>query len=137
MMITMLAGKIQRVKVTDADLDSDGSITIDEKLMEMAGIGKYQQVQIVNITTGTRFETYALPGKKASGVIQTNGACAHMAKPGDIIKIMTYASVPAAAAANWQPQEVSTDEKNNRPVHSIDQGAAKFLDARRRRAGAA
>ncbi len=136
MMITMLSGKIQRVKVTDTDSDIDGGITIDEKLMEMAGIGKYQEVQVINITTGAHFTTYALPGKKASGVIQTNGGCSHMAKSGDVIQILTYASVPAAAAGNWIPQEVPTDEKN-RPIHSIDQGAAKFLDARRRRAGAA
>ncbi len=136
MMISMLSGKIHRVKVTDADLDYEGSITIDEKLMEMAGVGKYQQVQVVNVTNGNRFETYALPGKKASGVIQTNGACAHLAKPGDIVIIMTFASVPAAAAANWQPQEVQVDEKN-RPIHSIDKQAESFLDARRRRKGAA
>jgi aspartate 1-decarboxylase len=133
MMITMLSGKIHRVKVTAADIDYEGSITIDEKLMEMAGIHANQQVQVVNVTNGNRFETYAIPGKKASGVIQTNGACAHLAKPGDIVILLTYASIPAAMATQWQPQVVQVDEKN-RPIHSIDKEAEKFLDARRRRA---
>lgn len=133
MMINMLSAKIHRVKVTNADLDYEGSITIDEKLMEMASISHYQQVQVVNVTNGNRFETYAIPGKKASGVIQTNGACAHLAKPGDVLIIMSYASIPAALASSWQPQVVAVDDKN-RPIHSIDKDAAKFLDARRRKA---
>jgi aspartate 1-decarboxylase len=136
MMISMLSGKIHRAKVTDTDVDYEGSITIDEKLMEMAGISQYQQVQVVNVTNGNRFETYAIPGKKASGTIQLNGGTAHLGKEDDVLIIMTYASVPAATAANWAPQTVLVDEKN-RPIHSIDKDAESFLDARRRRKGAA
>ncbi len=132
MMINVLSGKIHRATVTESDVNYEGSISVDEKLLEMAGINQYQQVQVVNVTTGARFETYALPAKKASGTIQTNGGCAHLAKPGDIVIIMTYASIPAAMVGNWQPQNVPVDSKN-RPVHSIDKEAESFLDARRRR----
>lgn len=136
MMINVLSGKIHRATVTDADIDYEGSITIDEKLMEMAGILPNQQVQVVNVSNGERFETYAIPGKKASGTIQTNGACTFKAKSGDIVIIMTYASIPAAMGASWVPQVVQVDSKN-RPIHSIDKDAESFLDARRRRKGAA
>ena len=136
MMITMLSGKIQKVKVTDTNSNFEGSIAIDEKLMEMAGISQYQQVQVVNVSTGSRFETFAVPAKKASGTIQLNGGVANLGKEDDVLIITTYASVPAATAANWAPQAVTVDEKN-RPVHSIDTEAESFLDARRRRKGAA
>lgn len=136
MMITMLSGKIQKVKVTDTNSNSEAGISIDEKLLEMAGISQFQQVQVINVSTGQRFETYALPAKKASGTIQLNGGCATFGKEDDTLMITTYASVPAATAANWAPQTVTVDEKN-RPIHSIDKEAESFLDARRRRKGAA
>ena len=136
MMITMLSGKIQKVKVTDTNSNFEGSIAIDEKLMEMAGISQYQQVQVVNVSTGSRFGTFAEPAKRASGTSQLNGGIANLGKEDDMLIITTYASVPAATAANWAPQAVTVDEKN-RPVHSIDKEAESFLDARRRRKGAA
>ena len=136
MMINVLSGKIHRATVTEADIDYEGSISIDEKLMEMAGIVPNQQVQVVNVSNGERFETYAIPAKKSSGTIQTNGACTFKAKAGDTVIIMTYASIPAAMGATWVPQVVQVDNKN-RPIHSIDKDAESFLDARRRRKGAA
>lgn len=93
MNLTMLKGKIHRATVVQAELDYVGSITIDEALMEAAGICEYEQVQIVDIENGNRFETYAIAGEKNSGMICLNGAAARMVQVGDKIIIMTYASM--------------------------------------------
>ena len=86
MLVTMLAAKIHRATVTDANLNYAGSITIDEKLLEAAGIREFQQVEVVNINNGARFATYTMKG--SDGVVCLNGAAARLAQPGDLLIIM-------------------------------------------------
>lgn len=112
MNITMLKGKIHRATVSEARLDYVGSITVDEALMEAAEIREYEQVQIVDIDNGQRFETYVIAGEKGSGLICLNGAAARMVSTGDKIIIMCYALMsPDEIAAN-PPKVVFVDDKN-------------------------
>ncbi|MBP3589908.1 MAG: aspartate 1-decarboxylase, partial [Muribaculaceae bacterium] len=90
MLIEMMTSKIHRVKVTEANLNYIGSITVDQDLLDAAGILEGQRVWIVNNNNGERFDTYTISGKRGSGVICLNGAAARKAQPGDIIIIMTY-----------------------------------------------
>lgn len=108
----MMKSKIHRATVTDSNLHYEGSITIDEKLMEMADIIPYEQVDIYNVTSGERFHTYAIKGEKDSGVICINGAAAHKAKKGDIIIIVTYADIEEKELESFQPKKVYADELN-------------------------
>ena len=93
MELTMLKGKIHRVKVKQAALDYVGSITVDEELMEAAGILEYEKVQIVDVDNGSRFETYTIAGERGSGMICLNGAAARCVSVGDLIIIMAYAQM--------------------------------------------
>jgi aspartate 1-decarboxylase len=108
----MMKSKIHRATVTDSNLQYEGSITIDEKLMEMADIIPYEQVDIYNVTSGERFHTYAIKGERDSGVICINGAAAHKAKKGDIIIIVTYADFEEKDLASFEPKKVYADEIN-------------------------
>ena len=105
MNITILKGKIHRATVSEARLDYVGSITVDEALMEAAEIREYEQVQIVDIDNGQRFETYVIAGEKGSGLICLNGAAARMVQVGDKIIIMSYAGMTPA-----EPTAQSTDK---------------------------
>jgi aspartate 1-decarboxylase len=108
----MMKSKIHRATVTDSNLQYEGSITIDERLMEMADIILYEQVDIYNVTSGERFHTYAIKGERDSGVICINGAAAHKAKKGDIIIIVTYADFEEKDLASFEPKKVYADELN-------------------------
>jgi aspartate 1-decarboxylase len=108
----MMKSKIHRATVTDSNLQYEGSITIDEKLMEVADIIPYEQVDIYNVTSGERFHTYAIKGERDSGVICINGAAAHKAKKGDIIIIVTYADFEEKDLASFEPKKVYADELN-------------------------
>ncbi|MFH2011422.1 MAG: aspartate 1-decarboxylase [Pseudomonadota bacterium] len=110
----MLKSKIHRVTVTDANLDYEGSITIDELLMEDAGIIPYEAVHIYNIANGERFETYAIKGKANSGTICLNGAAAHKVKVGDLIIIANYANYEEKEAKAHKPKLVYVDKNNKR-----------------------
>ena len=109
---TMMKSKIHRARVTESNLDYEGSITIDETLMEAAEMIQYEQVQIYNVTNGERFTTYAIKGEKNSGVICLNGAAAHKARKGDIVIIATYASYDEKELAAFKPKKVYTDDQN-------------------------
>ena len=109
---TMLKSKIHRARVTDSNLDYEGSITIDETLMEAAEIIPYEQVQIYNVTNGERFTTYAIKGERNSGVICLNGAAAHKARKNDIIIIATYGTYEEKELASFKPKKVYTDDQN-------------------------
>ncbi|MFH1626322.1 MAG: aspartate 1-decarboxylase [Pseudomonadota bacterium] len=111
----MLKSKIHRVRVTDANLDYEGSITIDGVLMEDAGIIPYEAVHIYNISNGERFETYALEGERNSGTICLNGAAARRANVGDLIIIANYASFEEEEAKDHKPTIILVDF-NNREV---------------------
>ncbi len=111
MTIEVLKSKIHRVTVTEADLDYIGSITIDEALMEAAGIIENEKVEIYDITNGERFATYAIRGERGTGVIGINGAAAHKAMVGNLLIIASYAQMTPDEAATWHPTVIFP--KNN------------------------
>lgn len=112
MQIQALKSKIHRATVVQAELNYIGSITIDETLMEKAGIMEYEKVQIVDIDNGSRFETYVISGERDSGMICLNGAAARMVSVGDKIIIMAYASMTPEELKENPPRVVFVDEKN-------------------------
>ena len=119
-MIAMLKSKIHRARVTDANIDYEGSITIDKELMEAADILPYEQVEVLNINNGARFSTYAIVGEK--GEICVNGAAARLAIKGDLVIILSYCHVPDEEARNIIPRVVHVNEKNaiSGPRRSIE-----------------
>ena len=112
MQIKMLKSKIHRATVTQAELNYIGSITVDSDLLSAAGIFEYEQVQVVNINNGERFETYTIAGESGSGIICLNGAAARCAQSGDKVIIMTYASMTEEDAKSHSPRVVFVDENN-------------------------
>jgi aspartate 1-decarboxylase len=113
----MLKGKIHRARVTQVDVDYEGSITIDRSLMEASDILPYEQVEVLNINNGARFSTYAIEAEPNSGTICINGAAARLAAKGDIIIILSYCHLPDDEAINVIPKMVYVDE-NNRIVET-------------------
>ncbi|MEY8391331.1 aspartate 1-decarboxylase [Lachnospiraceae bacterium] len=113
MYLKILKGKIHRAVVKQAELNYVGSITVDPMLMEAAGILEYENVQIVDIENGNRFETYTIAGEPGSGMICLNGAAARQVLAGDHVIIMAYAQMTPEEAAEFKPQVVFVDEENN------------------------
>jgi len=109
---TMLKSKIHRATVTQANLHYVGSVTIDETLMEAADLLPGEQVSIVDVTNGSRLETYVIPGERDSGVIGINGAAAHLVHPGDLVILISYGHMDSAEAAAYQPRIVFVDDEN-------------------------
>ena len=112
MLIEVLKSKIHRVKVTQAELNYVGSITIDEDLLDAANMIPNEKVQIVNNNNGARFETYIIKGERGSGIICLNGACARLAQVGDNVIIMSYAHMQLEQAKVYEPILVFPDENN-------------------------
>jgi aspartate 1-decarboxylase len=112
----MFKSKIHRATVTHADLDYEGSVTIDVDLLEAANILPHEKVHIWNVTRGTRIETYALEGPSGSGVVCINGAAAHQNRPGDLVIIATFGDFDEAELRNYEPTVVLVNERN----HIID-----------------
>ena len=112
MTLEMLKGKIHRATVTQAELNYVGSITVDEELLEAAGILEYEKVQIVDVDNGSRFETYTICGQRGRGMICLNGAAARCVSVGDRIIIMAYAGLDAQGAKSHMPSVVFVDEQN-------------------------
>ena len=112
MQITMLQGKIHRATVTQAELDYVGSITVDEDLLDAAGIKEYQLVQIVDVNNGNRFETYTIAGERGSGVMCLNGAAARCVSVHDKIILMAYAQMTPEEAKENKPKVVVVDDEN-------------------------
>jgi len=113
MMIEVVKSKIHRVKVTGADLNYIGSITIDEDLMDAVNLIRGEKVQVVNNNNGERLETYAIPGPRGSGEITLNGAAARRVAPGDIVIIMAYGYMSTEEARQFQPAVIFPDENTN------------------------
>jgi aspartate 1-decarboxylase len=119
----LLLGKLHRAVVTQADLHYEGSITIDENLLDAAGIREFEHVQVVNVENGSRLETYTLAGERGSGVIKMNGPAARLAQVGDHVVIMAYTLVADPLPDKWHPRVVLLDEfneikeTNHAPVH--------------------
>ena len=112
MKLRMLKGKIHRATVIQAELNYVGSITIDEDLLDAAGILEYEEVQIVDINNGSRFTTYTIAGERGSGMICLNGAAARCVSPGDKIIIMSYANMTPQEAKENPPRVVFVDDEN-------------------------
>jgi aspartate 1-decarboxylase len=112
MQLNMLKCKLHRARVTHAELDYDGSCAIDSKLLELAGILEFEQIQIYNINNGERFTTYAIRAEAGSGIISVNGAAAHKARVGDRVIICCYTQLDASAARAHKPRLVYLDEHN-------------------------
>lgn len=108
----MLKSKIHRARVTHADLHYEGSITISPELLDLANILPYEAVNIWNVTEGTRFETYAIEGKKGSNSICVNGAAAHLVTPGDIIIIASFIQLEETYCPQYKPIAIFVDENN-------------------------
>lgn len=117
MFVTLFKSKIHRATVTEANLNYMGSITIDQALLEAAGIFPHEKVQIVNNNNGARFETYVISGPRDSGIICLNGAAARLVQPGDTVIIISYAMMTPEEAASFSPKVVVVD-KQNRVVES-------------------
>tara|TARA_B100001113_G_scaffold115960_1_gene94590 strand:+ start:463 stop:813 length:351 start_codon:yes stop_codon:yes gene_type:complete len=113
MNIEILKSKIHRVKVTGADLNYIGSITIDKDLMDAANIIEGEKIQIVNNNNGERLETYVIPGSRGSGEITVNGAAARKVSIGDVLILITYASMSFEEAKNFKPSIIFPNEENN------------------------
>jgi aspartate 1-decarboxylase len=116
MFIEVVKSKIHRVKVTEANLNYVGSITIDEELMLAANIIENEKVQIVNVNNGERLETYVIKGEKGSGAICLNGAAARKAEVGDILIIISYATLEFEEAKGFKPWIVFPDSETNRVI---------------------
>jgi len=111
-MRTMLKSKIHRARVTQVDLDYEGSITIDRSLMEAVDILPFERVEVLNVNNGARFSTYAIEGEANSGIIGVNGAAARLVAKGDIVIILSYCQVPDDEAVNMTPSIVRVDSQN-------------------------
>ncbi len=109
---TLLKSKIHRATVTEANLDYEGSVTIDRALMDAADIVDHEQVQIYDVTNGSRLTTYAIPGPAGSGVVCINGAAAHLVKAGDLVILATYAEYDEADVRRHRPRVVFVDSDN-------------------------
>lgn len=121
---TLLKSKIHRATVTDANVDYEGSISIDRDLMDLADLQQYEQVHIYNITNGNRFSTYVIEGERKSGDVCINGAAAHLAKRGDLVIIANYASYSENDASLHKPKLVYVNQDNS--VKNISDHIAKL-----------
>ena len=110
--VTLLRAKLHRIRVTEANRDYVGSLTLDEDLMDAVGIFNYERILVANVENGERFETYAIKGPRGSGVCCLNGAAAHKSKIGDLLIVMAWAQVPEEEAAAFQPKIGVLDENN-------------------------
>lgn len=114
---TMLQAKVHRATVTDANIDYEGSLTLDPDLMEAAGMLPYEQIQVLDVDNGARLTTYLIAGERSSGQVIVNGAAARLVNPGDLVIIVAYAEMEEAEALSHRPKVVLVDARN-RPVTS-------------------
>ena len=112
MLLTMMKAKLHRGTVTQADLEYEGSIAIDKDLLEEAGILPHEQVDVLNITNGARFTTYAIEAPRGSKVIGVNGAAARLVQKNDKVIVVTYGQLPQEEARQWSPNVVLLDDHN-------------------------
>jgi len=112
MLVTLMKSKLHRATVTQADLDYEGSIAIDTDLLDAAGIFPHEQVDVLNITTGARFTTYAIEAPRGSRTFGVNGAAARLVQKNDRIIVVTYGQLPVEEARNYSPVVVLLDDEN-------------------------
>ena len=125
-MRTMMSGKIHRATVTEANLNYEGSITLDPDLMDAAGILPYEQVHILDVTNGSRLETYAILGRRGTGEVCINGAAAHLVNEGDLVIIVAYQQLSEAESQTFRPRKVFVDASNRIKDVEIGDGFAVF-----------
>jgi aspartate 1-decarboxylase len=123
---TVLKSKIHRATVTGASLDYEGSLTIDQDLMDAADILPNEQIHVWDVANGSRLVTYALTGERGSGVIQVNGAGAHLIKPGDLVIIATFSTLRTKEDRKHEPRVVFVDAQNKERVESISDVAVEL-----------
>ena len=114
---TLLRAKLHRVHVTHSELDYEGSVAIDGRLLDAADIHEYERIEVYNVRNGERFSTYAIRDQDGSGIISVNGAAAHKAKPADILIVCAYGSIDEKELAAFKPRLVYVDE-HNRITHT-------------------
>ena len=112
MIRTLLKSKLHRATVTDADIEYEGSVTIDTDLMDAADLIEHERVDIWDVTNGARLSTYVIPGERGSGTIAINGAAAHLIKPGDKVIIASFVQLTDAEARSYQPRICFVDARN-------------------------
>ena len=111
----MMKSKIQRATVTERNLAYTGSLTVDANLMEAADLFPNEKIQVVNVNSGVRFETYVITGEAGSGIIGVNGGAARLVEEGDVILIISYAMIESEEAASFEPKVIILD-KHNQPI---------------------
>lgn len=112
MHVFLLKSKIHRARITDGNLNYEGSMTIDQDFMDKVGFYAYEKILASNMANGERFETYVIPGKRGAGEIILNGAAAHLGKAGDMLTIMSFTEVEESLAKNWVPRVIVLGDKN-------------------------
>ncbi len=112
MLVHLLKSKLHRAQVTAANLNYEGSMTIDRDLMDKVGLLPYEKILCSNMANAARFETYAIPGERGSGQIVLNGAAAHLGKPGDRLTIMSFTEIEAGEAKFWKPHVIVLGDNN-------------------------
>jgi aspartate 1-decarboxylase len=112
MLIHVLKSKIHRARVTAANVNYEGSLTIARDLMDLVGFVPYEKILCGNMANGERFETYVIPGEQQSGDIVLNGATAHLGKPGDLLTIMSFTEIDVTHAKFWKPRVIVLGEGN-------------------------
>jgi aspartate 1-decarboxylase len=122
---TMLKSKIHRCRVTGSDLHYVGSITVDEDLLDAADIREYEQVHVVDVDNGARFETYTIAGQRGSGEIKVNGAAARLVHTGDTVIVISYASYDEAELGSYEPRVVHVNADNS--IVTVDDAVAELL----------
>jgi aspartate 1-decarboxylase len=108
----LMKSKIHRATITSADLNYEGSLTLDEDLMEAADLLRHEEIQVVNVNNGARFTTYVIPGPRGSGVVQLNGAAARLGMAGDLVILISYGVFEDAEAQKHRPHVVFVDNRN-------------------------
>jgi aspartate 1-decarboxylase len=131
MRLNVFKSKIHRATVTHADLEYEGSVTIDSDLLDAAEILPYEAVHIWNVTRGTRLMTYALSGPRGSGAICVNGAAAHLNKPGDLVILATFAEMSREEARDYRPVVVRVDARNRQTDDSSEELPGPVLNSLR------
>ena len=108
----LMKSKIHRATITSADLHYEGSLTVDQDLLDAADLLSYEEIQVVNVNNGARFTTYVIPGARGSGVVQLNGAAARLGLPGDVVILIAYGVIEDAEAQRFVPRVIFVDEQN-------------------------
>ena len=122
---TMLKSKIHRCRITGSDLNYVGSITVDEDLLDAADIREFEQVHVVDVDNGARFETYTIAGQRGSGEIKVNGAAARLVHTGDTVIVISYASYDEAELGSYEPRVVHVNADNS--IVTVDDAVAELL----------